>query len=313
VNLQLLKNTKPFGQILALLLIILALGIFISLLGILISSIFIDGNIIERLQTVAAMKYADDLWLMKISQVFSQLGFFVFPALLFAFLVNKNISDFLKLDKTPSLSLTIIGLLIIISAMPLSDWLIYKNNLINLPESLAALEQWMREAEEKAALMTNLFLQMHSWSDYFVNVVMIGVLAAVGEELILRGILQPIFIKTTRNAHIGIIITAFIFSFIHFQFYGFFARFFMGIILGYLFYYTNNLWIPIIVHFFNNASAVSYVFFTNTPLDSTNLDSMTIEESGGWYALISIFLVIAGLFTLRYYSHKLNRRAQIIE
>jgi membrane protease YdiL (CAAX protease family) len=171
----------------------------------------------------------------------------------------------------------------------------------------------MREAEEKAAFMTNLFLQMHSWSDYITNVIMIGVLAAVGEELILRGILQPIFIKITRNASLGIIITAFIFSFIHFQFYGFFARFFMGIILGYLFYYTNNLWIPIIVHFFNNASAVSYVFFTHIPLDSTNLDSMTIEESGSLYALISLFLVVAGLLALKYYSHRLNTRTPIID
>ena len=307
MDLQLLKNTKPFGQILALLLIILGLGVFISLLGILISSIFIDGNIIERLQTVTAMEYADDLWLMKISQVFSQLGVFVFPAFLFAFLVNKHVFAFLKLDEIPKIPLTLLSLLIIISALPLSDWLIYNNNLINLPESLAEVELWMRKAEEKAAFMTNLFLQMDSWSDYFMNIIMIGILAAVGEELILRGILQPIFIKLTKNAHIGIIITAFIFSFIHFQFYGFFARFFMGVILGYLFYYTNNLWIPIIVHFFNNASAVSYVFFTDTPLNSTNLDSMTLEESGNMYAFISMLLVVAGLFVLKYYSHRLNQ------
>ena len=305
MDLQLLKNTKPFGQVLALLLIILGLGVFISLLGILISSIFIDGNIIERLQTVTAMEYANDLWLMKISQVFSQLGFFVFPAFLFALLVDKHIFSFLKLDKTPKIPLTLLSLLIIISALPLSDWLIYNNNLINLPESLTEVELWMRKAEEEAAFMTNLFLQMDSWSDYFMNIVMIGVLAAVGEELILRGILQPIFIKLTKNAHIGIIITAFIFSFIHFQFYGFFARFFMGVILGYLFYYTNNLWIPIIVHFFNNASAVSYVFFTDTPLNSTNIDSMTLEESGNMYAFISMLLVAGGLFVLKLYSHKL--------
>lgn len=305
MNLQFLKNTKPFNQLLALFLIILGIGIFISLLGILVSSIFIDGNIIDRLQTVTSMKYADDLWLMKISQVFSQLGFFVFPALLFAFLINKNILYFFKLDKYPKISLTIISLIIIVSAIPLSDWLIYRNNLIKLPESLSRLEFWMRQAEEKAASMTNLFLQMHSWSDYLINILMIGILAAVGEELILRGILQPIFIKITQNAHLGIIIAAFIFSFIHFQFYGFFARFFMGIILGYLFFYTNNLWIPIIVHFFNNASAVSYVFFTNTPLNSTNIDSMTLEESGGIYALISILLVVLGILILKYFS-KLN-------
>ena len=191
-----------------------------------------------------------------------------------------------------------------VAAIPLSDWLIYQNNLMRLPESLSSLEQWMRTAEEKAAYMTNLFLQMDSFSDYMINIGIIGLAAALGEELLMRGVLQPIFIKATKNSHVGIWITAFVFSFIHLQFYGFFARLFMGAILGYLFYFSKNLWIPIIVHFFNNAAAVSYVYFTNIPLDSTNLSEMELEQYGGLYALLSISLVILGLFFLRNYWKK---------
>lgn len=300
MDLQLLKHSSPFGQLLALLLIILGLGIITSLLGILIGAAFIDGDILLRLQTVGEMNHAGDLWLMKVTQIFSQLGFFVFPALLFGFLVDKNLFAFFKLDHLPQLSLTVLGIVIIAAAMPFSDWLIYKNNLIQLPESLSHIESWMRQAEENAAKMTNLFLEMDSWQDYILNILMIGVLAAIGEELILRGILQPIFIKLAKHAHLGILITAFVFSFIHFQFYGFFARFFMGVILGYLYFYSRNLWIPIIVHFFNNAAAVSYVYFTNTPLYATNLNAAEVESPSGLYAFISVLVVVLGVYALRW-------------
>ena len=300
VDLQLLKHTSPFGQLLALLLIILGLGIFTSLLGILIGAAFIDGDILLRLQTISEMKHTDDLWLMKATQIFSQLGFFVFPALLFGFLVDKNLLVFFKLQNIPQLSLTLLGIIIIAAAIPFSDWLIYNNNLIELPESLSHIESWMREAEKNAANMTNLFLEMDSWTDYIINILMIGVLAAIGEELILRGILQPIFIKLSKHAHLGILITAFVFSFIHFQFYGFFARFFMGVILGYLYYYSHNLWIPIIVHFFNNAAAVSYVYFTNTPLYAVNLNDTGVESPSGLYAFISVLVVVLGVYVLRW-------------
>jgi len=299
VDLQFLKNSSPYRQLFAVMLITLGVGIFISLTGILLSALFVDGNILGRIETMGNMQHSGDLMLMKYIQLISQLGFFILPALLFSFLVKKDILSFLKIDRTPSIFLSFISLLIIISAVPLSDWLIYQNNLITLPESLSGLELWMRNAEEKAAAMTNIFLQMDSWTDYLANLLMIGLFAALGEELLLRGVLQPIFIKITKNAHAGIWIAAFIFSFIHFQFYGFFARLFMGAILGYLFYYTNNLWVPIIIHFFNNAAAVSYVYITNTPLDSTNLSQMELEENGNTYAIISAFLVLIGLYYLR--------------
>lgn len=299
MDLQFLKNSSPYRQLFAVMLITLGVGIFISLTGILLSALFVDGNILGRIETMGNMQHSGDLMLMKYIQLISQLGFFILPALLFSFLVKKDILSFLKIDRTPSIFLSFISLLIIISAVPLSDWLIYQNNLITLPESLSGLELWMRNAEEKAAAMTNIFLQMDSWTDYLANLLMIGLFAALGEELLLRGVLQPIFIKITKNAHAGIWIAAFIFSFIHFQFYGFFARLFMGAILGYLFYYTNNLWVPIIIHFFNNAAAVSYVYITNTPLDSTNLSQMELEENGNIYAIISAFLVLIGLYYLR--------------
>jgi len=53
-----------------------------------------------------------------------------------------------------------------------------------------------------------------------------------------------------------VIISAALFSAFHLQFYGFFPRFLLGLILGYSFVFTQNLWVPIFLHLVNNASSV---------------------------------------------------------
>ncbi|NOR88016.1 MAG: CPBP family intramembrane metalloprotease [Bacteroidales bacterium] len=307
MNLQFLKKYTEGGQIIALTLLVLTFGLFISLLGVLIAAAFVDGSILSRIELMNNMEYAGDLSLMKYFQIVSQFGFFILPALVFGFLVNKNLFSFFKLQKLPNWGFLVLSLLIISLAIPFSDWLIYQNNLMKLPESLASLESWMRNAEEKAAEMTNIFLQMDHWTDYLINMLMVGVLAALGEELLLRGAFQPLLIKVFKNAHIGVWMAAFLFSFIHFQFYGFFARLFLGAVLGYLFYYTNNLWVPILAHFFNNGLAVTYVYISNTPLYSTNMDQVETDPIPTIYALLSLSMVVLGVFVLRFYGRrKLN-------
>ena len=54
----------------------------------------------------------------------------------------------------------------------------------------------------------------------------------------------------------SIIITSILFSLIHFHLNGLIPRFILGCVLGYMFYWTKSLWIPIIAHFTNNALAI---------------------------------------------------------
>jgi len=304
VDLQLLKDTKDGSRLIALILIILGIGIFISLFGILLSALFIDGDVLIRLESMAALATESDIHLMKYFQFVSQLAFFILPALVFAFLIQKKIGSFFRLNSLPNILILGLGIVILLLSNPFSEWLIYQNNIINLPKSLASIEQWMRDSEENAAFATNIFLDMKDWKDFAINILIIGVFAAIGEELLFRGSLQPILIRVFKNPHIAIWVTAFIFSAIHLQFYGFFARMFLGGLLGYFFYYSNNLWVPILAHFFNNSMAVTYVYITKTPLYDVETLSMTGEESNPLYALLSLSLVILGLFIFRYYGKK---------
>ena len=96
------------------------------------------------------------------------------------------------------------------------------------------------------------FLNMNTYWDLLFNIIVMAIIPAFGEELLFRGLLQKSLFKKIGEIHISIFITALLFSAIHFHLDGLLPRFFLGIILGYLFYWSQSLWIPIIAHFINN-------------------------------------------------------------
>jgi hypothetical protein len=304
VDLQLLKDSKASSRLAALILLVPGFGIFLTLLGILLSIPFIDGSFVDVMTEMSAMTTEQHVHLMKYYQIVTQFAWFLVPALIFGSLVQKNVFEFFNMNQFPTLLFVVMGILIIFLSNPFNEWLVYQNNQLNLPPFLSDWETWMREAEEAAAIATNKFLEMDSFNEYLLNIFMIGVMAALGEELLFRGAAQPLMMKLFKNPHIGIWSVAIIFSIIHFQFYGFFARMFLGAILGYSYYFTKNLWIPIIAHFFNNSMAVTYVYLSKEPLYNTSQGIIEVENVNTLYALLSLSFVILGLFIMRYYATK---------
>lgn len=304
MDLQLLKDSKASSRLAALILLVPGFGIFLTLLGILLSIPFIDGSFVDVMTEMSAMTTEQHVHLMKYYQIVTQFAWFLVPALIFGSLVQKNVFEFFNMNQFPTLLFVVMGILIIFLSNPFNEWLVYQNNQLNLPPFLSDWETWMREAEEAAAIATNKFLEMDSFNEYLLNIFMIGVMAALGEELLFRGAAQPLMMKLFKNPHIGIWSVAIIFSIIHFQFYGFFARMFLGAILGYSYYFTKNLWIPIIAHFFNNSMAVTYVYLSKEPLYNTSQGIIEVENVNTLYALLSLSFVILGLFIMRYYATK---------
>lgn len=90
---------------------------------------------------------------------------------------------------------------------------------------------------------------------------LIALVPAIGEELLFRGVFQRLFTEWFRNIHWGIWISAILFSAIHFQFFGFLPRLFLGVIFGYLLELTSSMWVPIVAHFVNNLTGVIIAFF----------------------------------------------------
>ncbi len=193
---------------------------------------------------------------IRVSQVVGTLIMFLAPAFLHIHLNHGNVVGYLKLKEKTSWQYIIIATLMIIAIQPLVSMLGHYNQNIQLPEALLSWEEFFKSSTESTNKILQLFFSDKSILGLIINIVIVAGLAAFAEEIFFRGCLQPIIQRITKNIHLAVWITAIIFSAIHFDFYGFVPRILLGAVLGYFFVYTNNLWVPILVHFLNNTMAV---------------------------------------------------------
>jgi len=160
----------------------------------------------------------------------------------------------LALDRSPGWSWPVNGTLWIMGAFPVAQVIYWFN------KTAVALPDWMTRMEESTEGLLKVFLVMDSPLEFLFSLLIMGVLPAVGEELIFRGFLQRQLARTRMGPHAAVWVAALIFSAIHFQFEGFLPRLLLGALLGYLFFFTRNLWVPIIAHFANNAMQVAAAY-----------------------------------------------------
>jgi membrane protease YdiL (CAAX protease family) len=186
---------------------------------------------------------------LKLMQLFTAVGLFITPTLLYAYLCNFDLR--LRLNFSRQTLLLAIAIMLLIN--PFISFLYEWNMSFNLPD-------WLIAYDLKAEQMTKSFMRMNSLPDLGFNLLVLAIVPAIGEELLFRGYLQQKCEKWLGKPQLAIIITAILFSAIHLQFQGFLPRFILGLVLGYFMYWSGSLWLPIIAHFCNNAMAVIFVY-----------------------------------------------------
>lgn len=262
-------------------------GLLISIIFVAISAPLMGGlNSLDFIQTL---------------QTFQSVFIFLVPALICAYLFHESATRYLKIDRSINLKVLVYSIILIIAIQPLISFTGYYNKMMVLPESLSMLEQKMQAMEDSTAALLDRLFADRSLPVVIVNFIVIAVVAGITEEFFFRGSLQQLIKKICRNRHVTVWITAFIFSFIHFQFYGFIPRMLLGALLGYIFLWSGNLWIPVIVHTFNNAMSVAiYYKFHSTPIFN-QLDSFgTGDTLWATIASIAVSGVVLSLLSKEY-------------
>jgi membrane protease YdiL (CAAX protease family) len=240
---------------------------------------------------------------LKYIQALTSAGLFIYPAWYFCKALNQTPAEFLKLNRKTTFSEVVLSIAVVYAAMPFVSWLIYANSFFEFPASMAQLEQELKAAEELASKLTQSFVKADTIDVLWVNIIVIAVLPAIGEEFLFRGVLQNFVRLTTGKKHFAVWMIAFVFSAFHGQFYGFLPRMILGAALGYAYLFTGNLWISIIMHFVNNAFAVvsSYTPIKNN-LPTVMQDGYVFES---WVINTgSAVLAIALLWILRNITFK---------
>lgn len=243
------------------------------------------------------------VWAAKFLQIFSQIGLFIIPALVFSFLISEDPMKELGISEVMNSKSFVFVLILTLLSIPFINLLAIWNSAWHLPDFLGFAEEWMRTMQLKNDILLEVMLQMNSHKDIAINLLMVVILPAVGEELIFRGVIQKQLYRWLQNPHVAIIITAIFFSAFHMQFLGFLSRFLLGMIFGYFYYYSKNLWTSIWAHFVNNGLALSLAIIYGNELEQ----SASAESLGLKIILLSCLCLGIAFFTLFYKKEHLFR------
>lgn len=192
--------------------------------------------------------------------------------------------DYLKIRRAPGLKLGGLAVLLMACSIPLVLYSLNINQLVPLPDIFKQIEEQMDNTIRG-------LLQMNGFAEFFANLTIIAILPAIGEELVFRGVLQNQLMRRIASPWAAILLSAAIFSLAHFQLEGFLPRMLLGVLLGWLYWRTGNLWVSVLAHFFNNGVQVFGQYLYGNQLSSVDLEK---DVQVPWeFAAMSLLMVLA--------------------
>lgn len=186
---------------------------------------------------------------MRIITVLQDILMFIAPAVITAIMVTRQPATLLCIDRTVPLNPLLIGICTLLCSIPAMNFVIWLNTNIPLP---ADIHRALMDMEDNANAAVESLMGAHTFGNLLMSVLIVGVFAGLSEELLFRGGLQRLLVTGGVNHHVAIWVTAFLFSLLHMQFFGFVPRMLLGAFFGYMLYWTKSLWVPVILHTLNN-------------------------------------------------------------
>lgn len=220
---------------------------------------------------------------LRIGQVIYSLVSFLLPALISAHIMNRNPLNLLGYNNRFTSKQLALVPLILFSAIFFSGSLAWLNEMVPVTQSMKATFDKMEADYTK---QSEAILGLKTTGDYIISVLILGLLPAICEETLFRGGLQNFLSRWTKNPWLSIVVVALIFSAVHFSFYGFLPRAFLGMMLGAIYYYSGSLWVSISAHFLNNLIAITamYIMKMNGKPPADILGGQDVR----WYGILAL-------------------------
>lgn len=218
------------------------------------------------------------------------------------FYVNKLSNYSIKIFPINS-TLVILVLLSTFFFMILNSGVIEWNKSINFPEFMNAFETWAFNKEKELEKITIFLVSFENNWEFLFGILSIALIPGICEEYLFRGVLQKNFYLISKNIHTAVWLSAFFFSALHLQFYGFFPRMLLGVLFGYIYYWSGSIVYPMIAHIFNNFFSLTIFYFSQKGLLNENFE-VSINSSPKIpmvLIIISAVLFIGFMYLLRKY------------
>ena len=187
------------------------------------------------------------------------------------FYVNKLNNYSIKIfpiNSTP----VILVLLSTFFFMILNSGVIEWNKSINFPEFMNSFETWAFNKEKELEKITIFLVSFANNWEFLFGILSIALIPGICEEYLFRGVLQKNFYLISKNIHIAVWLSAFLFSALHLQFYGFFPRMLLGVLFGYIYYWSGSILYPMIAHIFNNFFSLTIFYLSQKGLLNENFE-----------------------------------------
>lgn len=304
------RDMRPFAQLMFAIFIMVASVFLFMIVGMVLAIPFYGMNGLLSLLNGVQVEASESINFLKYMQVVQSIGLFVVPPFILGLLYHGNVKEYLLIDRTTKIRSFVLAVVSLLAIVPFINFLGDINSKMSLPASLSGLENWMRSMEDNAKVLIDKFMAVQGIGGLLFNVFMIAVLPAIGEEFMFRGVIQRIFTNWTKNYHWGIWITAFLFSAMHMQFYGFLPRMFLGAMFGYLLVWTGTMWVPVLAHFFNNLVGVLGYFLIGKGTISKDIEQFGTDP-GELFVVIISALVVGWLLYLIYRDEHLKRKMPV--
>ena len=291
-----IKGIFKDSGVLAKLLQLIAVFVFVMIATLLVTVLVTTGDM-------------NDMSNVKVMQLIQSFGLFVIPPFVMASLWSNNAFEFLRLKSTLRWSTVLYVVAFMLVAIPFINMLSWLNQQIVLPASLSEIEKMMQSSEVQIAEITEKMLNVSTLGALLFNVFLVAVVPALGEELFFRGTIQRL-LSDWKGALFAIWITAFVFSAIHMQFYGFLPRMLLGAFLGYLLLWSGSLWLPIIAHFVNNSVAVVFYYLKFNGVKVIDVETIGTDDTL-WLGIVSGIVCVFLGFLIRKNTRKATSEIQL--
>ncbi|WP_205500617.1 CPBP family intramembrane glutamic endopeptidase [Rufibacter psychrotolerans] len=290
-------SLHPFKSLLLFTLFVMA-GMFIgNFLAMLLVKAIWGYGITETANMLARPKdYPESRSALVLFQGVVHLAGFTISSLMFLRVYAHRPADYLSPRSSVPFHLLLGSAVLLLVIMPAASWLVHWNANVDFPAFMEGFERWAREKEDTLRELTLELTKITTIPQLVLGLLVFAILPAVGEELVFRGVIQQELQRWWRNPHLAIWVSAIIFGLIHMQFYGVVPRIMLGVLFGYLYWWSGNIWVPIIGHFINNGFMVLMMYLAQRQSITMNVEST--EAASLPLSLVSLGLTVVLLYSL---------------
>ncbi len=256
-----------------------------------------------------------DMNAVRLMTMGGQILFILFPALLLSKMVYEDVTTVIRFRYPSKEQIIVFSIGMIILIPLLQNYLYIQNYFI---EQIARNNQFVNHLKQLIDKLDKLveqtygnMLKADSFIDALLIVVVVAITPAICEEIFFRGFVQKSF-EQKLKPYWSALMTAIFFGLYHFNPYGLIPLVALGFYLGWSAYTTNSIFVPMILHFINNFTAVTayFMFGEEDLIESNVVPKEGISES----VIIFILLLIlfAGLvfyIKKKYPPSKNNKRS----